>query len=423
MRHETSSRFTRLPSICAIVVTVVFMAGAQPSYGQWSQFGGPDRNFSVKSAQVADKWPDAGPKELWKRELGDGYGTVLVDGDALYTMYRTDQDEFTVSLNRKTGKTLWEHKIPSATTELMEQYGAGPSSTPLIVENRLYTIGTNMMLHCFNKKTGDVIWKHDLVIKLGATVPGRGYCVSPIAYRDTLILQVGGDDKEGQSIVAFSLSNGAVIWQNQSLQVTHASPILINFKGDDQLVFFMGAELVGIDPSNGELLWSHPHKTKYGANLSTPVFDGKDILFCSAAYGSGGRAIRLNQQGGKTVPTELWYTKKMRMHHGNAVVVDGHAYASSGDFGPAFFMGMNLETGDIVWRQRGFKKATCVYADGKLILLDEDGELALATISPDGMNVISKCNIAELYAWAAPTLVGRTLYVRDRKHIMALDVG
>jgi len=125
----------------------------------------------------------------------------------------------------------------------------------------------------------------------------------------------------------------------------------------------------------------------------------------------------------KTVPQQLWYTRKMRMHHGNAVQLGDYLYGSSGDFGPALFTALNLATGKTVWRQRGFRKANCVYADGKLIILDEDGKLALTTISPEGLTVLSECTIAERYAWAAPTLVGKTLFVRDRKHIMALDLG
>ena len=61
--------------------------------------------------------------------------------------------------------------------------------------------------------------------------------------------------------------------------------------------------------------------------------------------------------------------------------------------------------------------------DGKMIILDEDGNLALATVTPQGMTVHSKCKVAQRYAWATPTLVGTTLYVRDRKHILALDLG
>jgi hypothetical protein len=98
-------------------------------------------------------------------------------------------------------------------------------------------------------------------------------------------------------------------------------------------------------------------------------------------------------------------------------------YGSSGDFGPAFFMGVHVRTGKIKWRERGISKATCVYGDGKCILLDEDGHLVLARISPEKFTVVSKCEVAERTAWAAPTLVGKTLYLRDRKKITALDLG
>ena len=65
----------------------------------------------------------------------------------------------------------------------------------------------------------------------------------------------------------------------------------------------------------------------------------------------------------------------------------------------------------------------CVYADGRLIIFDEDGYLGLATATAEGLAVHSKCKIAERFSWAAPALVGTTLYVRDRRHIMALDLG
>ena len=123
------------------------------------------------------------------------------------------------------------------------------------------------------------------------------------------------------------------------------------------------------------------------------------------------------------MPEELWYSRKMRIHHANAVRIGDYVYGSSGDSGPAFFACMNLKTGKVAWRKRGFAKSTCVLADGKIIILDEGGQLALAIVSPEGLNVLSKCTITKRYSWAAPTLVGTTLYVRDRKRIMALDLS
>jgi outer membrane protein assembly factor BamB len=423
-RQETLDVLVGNRAWCTVAITLCALLGvAQVSEAQWLQWGGPQRNFVAKDGKVAATWPTEGPKKLWNRELGDGYGTILVDGGVLYTMYRVDQDEFTIALDAKTGKTIWEHKNPSPTTPLMEEFGAGPSATPLVVGDRLYTIGTNMVFHCFNKKSGEVHWKHDLAEEFEAEVPGRGYSSSPLAYKDTVILPVGGKEKEGQSMVAFHQETGSVAWKNQSFGITHSSPILIRFNGQDQLVYFSSTGLIGMNPGNGESIWNLEHPTQYGANLMTPFWNGKDLIFCSAAYDSGARVVQLKVEDGKTVPETLWYSRKMRLHHGNAIGVGDYIYGSSGDFGPAFFMAMNMRTGDIAWRQRGFKKATFVRAGDKFIILDEDGQLALATGTPEGLTVHAETKISEPYSWAAPTLVDGKLYVRDRKHIMAFDVG
>ena len=186
---------------------------------------------------------------------------------------------------------------------------------------------------------------------------------------------------------------------------------------------FLGhRDLIGVDPATGALLWEH-RLDPPGYNIATPLWDGEDRLFLSSAYNVGSRVIRLAARDGAIVPEQLWYSRKLRIHHGNAVIIGDHVYASSGDNGPTFFVGMNLETGDVLWRKRGFKKATCVFGDGKLIILDEDGQLALATVTPDDLIVHSRCQVTSNVSWTCPTLVGTTLYVRDRHHIIALDLG
>lgn len=394
------------------------------SRAQWTQWGGPNRNFMVEAIGLANEWPEGGPKKLWSRDLGDGYSTIVVDGERLYTQYRIGDDELVISMNAQTGKTVWEHKYPAPFTAEMKEYGPGPHATPLVLGDSVYAVGANMLFFCFDKKTGDIRWKHDLVAEHGLEPRPRGYSSSPIAWKDTVIIPGGGPDgKEGYSVLAFRQKDGELLWKNQSFEVTHASPILIKVDGKDQLVVFMAAEIAGLNPDDGSLLWSYPHKTQYGANLMTPLWTGDDYLFLSAAYDSGSRVLRLISRDGQTVPEEQWYSRKVRMHHANPVRIGDYVYGSSGDFGPAFFFGVNIKTGEVAWRQRGFAKATCILADGKVILLDEDGRLALATVSPEGMKVLSEAQILERTSWAAPTLAGKTLYIRDRKQIMALDLG
>ena len=146
------------------------------------------------------------------------------------------------------------------------------------------------------------------------------------------------------------------------------------------------------------------------------------MLF-TAAYNSGTRALKLSKKDGKTAAEELWYSRRLRVLHGNAVRIGDYVYGSSGDFGSHLLTCMNIRTGKVAWRKRGFKKANFVYGDGKLLILDEDGHLSLATVTPDRLTVHSACKITEHASWTAPTLVGQTLYVRDRKHILALDLG
>nr|MBA3514914.1 hypothetical protein [Pyrinomonadaceae bacterium] len=181
--------------------------------------------------------------------------------------------------------------------------------------------------------------------------------------------------------------------------------------------------IAGLNPNNGELLWSHPHVTDWGLNISNPVWGSDNLLFVSSAYNGGSRVLKLTQKDGKTTVSELWFHRRLRVHHTTAIRIGDHVYASSGDFGPAFFSAVNIKTGEVAFQDRSFPKTNFLYADGKFIILDEDGNLALATVSPAGIKVISKASLMKNLAWTVPTLVGTKLYIRDRRTITALDLS
>ena len=421
-------------------LAIIFLANVS-AMAQWPQWGGPNRNFVVETEGLADRWPEGGPTKLWHRQLGDGYSAIAVDHDVLYTMYGTEGAECTVALDAKTGKTLWEYRNPAPFKG--SEFGPGPHATPVISGDRVFTVGANAVMHCFDKKTGKVLWKHDFPEEFGAPIPMFGYACSPIAYNNLIIAPVdrkrsqessdtsdGADDagdetaaSVGQSLMAFDQASGKVVWKSQDFLIDYSSPILINFQGEDQLVLVIRKRIIGVDPSNGVLQWRYTMAQPAIENISTPIWFGEDMLFLSAAYDSGSRVIKLVKKDGQTVPQELWYSRKMRIHHGNAIRIGDYVYGSNGDSGSVFFMALNLETGRRAWADREVRKVNCVYGDGKLIALDEQGELALLTVTPEGLTVHSKCKIAEHQAWTAPTLVDKTLFVRDRKHIMALDLG
>jgi len=198
--------------------------------------------------------------------------------------------------------------------------------------------------------------------------------------------------------------------------------LLIKVGGQDQVVAFMFGDVIGVDPNNGDLLWSYPHKTNSGVNVAMPVWGDDGLLFTSSAYDGGSQVIKLTKAGNKTTVEQVWANRLMRVHFGNAIRVDDRIYASSGDFGPAPFTAIDVKTGQVAWRNRGVARASAVLAGKQLVLLDEDGNLALATLTPDGMTINSKVELLKSNAWTVPTLVGTTLYVRDRQRIVALDL-
>jgi hypothetical protein len=147
------------------------------------------------------------------------------------------------------------------------------------------------------------------------------------------------------------------------------------------------------------------------------------MLILSSAYGVGTRALELRQAAGKTTVTEKWAQQRIRVHISTIIRIGDTAYTSSGDFGPGLLSAINVKTGAVNWQDRAFARAQFLFADNKLVVLDEDGNLGLASVTPQGLKVLAKAHILENLSWTPPTLVGRTLYVRDRKTMAAFDLG
>jgi outer membrane protein assembly factor BamB len=419
----------------------------------WPRWGGPAGDFKVETDGLAKKWPDEGPKRLWARDLGDGYSSITSDGERLYTLYwlpdpvvpaagaaehagdaapedesaegnaTADQgrkgQEVVVALDPATGKTLWEYEYPAPWTPQMDtRFGPAPCSSPTIVGDRVFTIGATVKLRCLDRRTGQLIWAHDLVEEYGADTMLYGYGASPTPYKDLIILPLGG---EGQGVVAFRQTDGAIAWKAQDFPPAWASPLVINVDGEDQVVVTMEKGVAGLDPNTGELKWMHDGHD--GSYICTPVWGEDNILFVSGAYGVGARGIKLSRRDGKTVAEELWFNKKMQIMHGTAVRVGDVVYGASGDFGPVFVAAVDINTGEFLWQKRGFSKATCIYGDKKLIILDEDGNLALTSPGKKKLRIRAKHELLRRNSWTVPTLIGTRLYIRDRHRVMALDLS
>lgn len=410
----------------ALVLTLLMTAGGAWA-GQvdrdWTQWGGPRRDFSVRCGPLADKWPEAGPRELWSRPLGMGHSTILYDDGRLYTMYRHPEKEqdIVIALDARSGETIWEtaYDSPSKPDQLVD-FGPGPHSTPLLVNGKLFTVSATARLNALDASTGKILWSHDLMAEYEASHLGRGYGGSAVDYKNLIILNVGGKDV---GYAAFDQDTGEVVWKTEAFGGGYPSPFIVEIDGQPQVIVAASNNRAGLDPQTGKVLWQHTVPDKDKATMTTPLFVPPGTLFNTAAYGCGARALQIKHSGDDWQVEELWFNPKMRVQHGNVVRDGKWVYGSSGDFGPAFLCAINLEDGELAWRERGFPKSTMLLADGKLIILDEKGRLALAKTKADGIEVISEAQVLEERAWTTPTLIDQTLFLRDYKTIKALDLG
>jgi outer membrane protein assembly factor BamB len=342
---------------------------------------------------------------------------MLVSGNVLYTMYRKGSQDVIIALETTTGKTVWETAIDAPHASGMNiEAGPGPHSTPLIVGDRIFATTVVAHLVALDRRTGNRLWVHDLWKEFKGNRLERGYSSSPLAFKDAVIVPVGG---VGRALMAFRQSDGSVLWSRGDLENSYSSPILIRAAGRDQVVSFMASDVMGADASTGEVLWTVMHRTMYNINAATPAWcEDASVLVVSSAYDGGARGIRVTSGA-----TELWHHKRLRVHHTNMVCADSVVYGSSGDFGPAPLTAVEAKTGTVLWQDRAFSKANFVLAGDVLCLVDDDGTVALATISRQGMKVLGEAQLLRANAWTVPTLSESRLFVRDRHRIIALGLN
>jgi outer membrane protein assembly factor BamB len=394
----------------------VFLLIASAGAADWPQFGGPKRDFRIPAGSKIPKWPPTGPKQIWARDLGEGYSSMVMSGGTLYTMYRKAKQDVVVAIDSITGKTLWETPIDAPHLPGMNlEAGPGPHSTPAIAGGRIFVTTVIGHLVALDLKKGDRIWSHDLWKEYKGTFLERGYAASPLLYKDAVIVPVGG---AASAVMSFRQSDGTRIWSAGDLANAYSSPILIKAGDREQVVSFMAKDVIGSDAASGEVLWKVGHKTQYDINAATPVWcEEARVLVVSSAYDGGARGIEITGTA-----KELWHHNRLRTHHTNMVCSDGVVYGSSGDFGPAPVTAVDAKTGAVLWQSRAFTKASFVLSGQTLFITDDDGSVGMASVSRERLKVLGEAQLLRANSWTVPMLDGTRLFVRDRHRLIALQL-
>jgi outer membrane protein assembly factor BamB len=405
-------------------LAVIACAGAEPAKPgepgkyDWPQWRGPDRTHISKEKGLQQEWPKGGPKEAWRvAGMGDGFSTPSIAAGRVFLMGNVDRQECVLALSEKDGELLWSTPIGEAS----EAGGfRGPRSTPTVDGNRLYALGARGELVCLEVKDGKSVWSKNLRKDFGGSVGGWGYCESVLIDGDKLICTPGGKT----ALVALKKKNGDVIWKATVPGNDHAdysSAIVAEIRGVKQYVQFMGGGVVSVAATDGKFLWRYDNPHNGTANCSTPLFQD-DCVFAASSYGTGGGLARITASNGKFSAKEVYFTRKMKNHHGGMVLVDGYLYGS--DEGQLTCI--EFKTGKVMWQDGGPGKGAIVYADRRLFYRNEsNGRVFLVEANPIKYvehGRLDQPNRSGHSAWPHPVIANGKLYLHDQDLLLCYDV-
>lgn len=407
-------------------VSLLVVLSSIPLLGaDWARWLGPNRDGKSTETGLLKSWPAGGPRAAWRiKGLGGGYSTVAVVGNRIYTQGQQGEQQFVLALDAASGRQVWKTPIGKA---FQSEQGGGPRSMPQVDGNRLYALASDGTLASLETETGRRVWSFNYSERFGSTMPQWAYCESPLIDGDRLIIAPGG---KNAAIVALNKATGAVIWQSAEAEAGYSSVLGFEFGGHRIYTVLTNSAAIGVDASDGSLLWRYERVVNHFANIATPVYaDG--YVFYSTAYGTGCALLKLTVEGGKVKATEAYFNLDMQNDYATSIKIGDYLYGSSG-YEIGIFTVMEFKSGKVAWKDRTAEKGNCILADGLLYCQGEDGTMMLIDPSPAGYKELSRFTIGRPETrmpyvpggnmWAVPAVANGRLYIRDLDSLYAYDI-
>jgi outer membrane protein assembly factor BamB len=407
---------TPLNPLAPLLVTLSLTSGVVGmAADDWPQWRGPRRDGVSKETGLLKDWPSNGPRLAWRiNGTGEGYSSFAVAGGRLYTLGARQNTEYVFAFDAATGKKVWE---VANGRRFNNDRGDGPRGTPTIDGDRVYVFGSSGDMTVLDAASGKVFWTQNLLQKYGGTNINWGLSESPLVLSDRIIVTPGG---RGASMVALRKTDGSLIWKSQSDIPGYSSALLHPVGNIQQAVVFTAERALGVDVTDGKVLWSYNRVSNRTANIATPIARGNHV-FLSSDYGTGGGLLALTPSANGIKASEVYFTNEMRNHHASSVLVGDYLYG----FSSSILTAMHFETGKVAWRDRSVGKGSLVFADDRLYLFSENGVVGLAEANPQKYVEHGRFELrtGNLPTWSHPVVSGGKLFIRDQDTLYAYDVA
>jgi outer membrane protein assembly factor BamB len=415
MRHSS------LPLVCtSILFSSILCAPAR--LGDWPEFRGPKRDGICTETGFLKEWPQTGPRLAWKATgIGEGYSTVSLAGDRIYTAGDKDGASYVMALKRADGLPIWSAKLGKSGPVGDPKFD-GPRTTPTADNDLVFAVGQWGEFVCLESATGKEMWRKDLVKDFNGTRPAWGYSESPLVDGEKVMYTPGGQDG---SVIALNKKTGEVIWRSKEFtdSAHYSSLIVADQGGVRQYIQLTPASLAGIAAADGKLLWRAPRKGNV-AVIPTPIYDDGQV-YVTSGYGAGCNLFKVTADGGKFSAEQVYANKLMVNHHGGVIKVGDCVYGHSDTKG---WVCQDWKTGEAKWQEKDkLGKGAIAYADGHFYLREEGGKgtVALIEASPEGFKEHGRFNPPDRSnknSWPHPVIAGGRLYLRDQGVLLCYEI-
>lgn len=421
----------------------------------WPQYRGPQCDGVWRETGIVAQLPSS-PTYRWRTPIGGGFAGPAVAGGRVYVCDRVVQQGEAVpenkwnrtdpvqgkervhALDAVSGRILWTHEYPCRYTI---SYPAGPRATPTVHDGKVYTLGAMGDLRCLDAVTGRLIWSKNYVHDFGTKMNPWGMAAAPLVDGRKLIVLPGGADHAG--VMALDLQTGKEIWRAlDSADPGYAAPIVIRCGGTRQLIVWCPVGLFGLDPETGRVFWQESCDVKMGHSIASPVFDpGSRLLFVTSFF-NGPLMVRIDAESPRA--TVAWRgqsnselpgrTEGLHGLMSTPVILGEHLYGVC-SYGQ--FRCLEAGTGKRIWEtleptgEARWSTAFLVRHADRFFLFNEQGELILARLSPQGYQEQGRMKIIEptmnagrrLVVWSYPAFADRSVFVRNDREIVCVDLA
>lgn len=395
--------------------------------GDWPNFRGPTHDGHAAQEKLADTWQQEGPPVVWSRSIGKGYSAMVVVEDRVYTQEQTLYQQALLCLDANTGETLWSHRYAWP----FEGGGLypGPRATPAVAQGRVYYAAPDGLVGCVSADTGKPIWSHNFKEKFDGHGTDFGVSASPLIWEGKLIIPVGG---EKASLIAVDAATGDIVWKCGELPASYATPIVVPYEDRHLVIAPLENSLLCADANSGEHLWELDLSSGYDEHSAAPLYR-ESRLMIAGPFRSGATQYELRPSGedAKLKPHIEWFSQQMSNDIASSVLVEDHLYGfdlkepQSRLHRPSrgHFRCLSWNDGHVAWSSEEPGHANLIFADGKLLMFNDRGELLLCRVTPDRYEELARCSVfPDDVCWTPPALAEGRVYLRTHSQAVCLDL-